>query len=178
VRLFINRFPHRSEVIAVLGVAVFLCYTWAIIGFLHKLSSFILYIPQGTIGAILAYMMAFALLESVAVTGFLVLLSAVLPAHWLKDGFSVKGFIALVIAATAAILFQKFLTQRFPSILELLAGSIIPLFLIAFLFVIVHSRPKVQNILLNIQDRLLIMLFIYVPIGLFSLMVVLYRNLL
>jgi hypothetical protein len=165
-------------VIAVLGVAVFLCHTWTIIGFLNKLTSFILYFSPGTIGGIFAYMMAVALLESVAVTGFLVLLSAILPPGWLKDGFSVKGFIILTVAAVASILFQKTLTGSFPSILVLLGSSIGPLLLIALLFALIHAMPKLKNILLNVQDRLLIMLFIYVPIGIFSLIVVMYRNLL
>ena len=176
--LIINRFPHRSDMIAVLGVAVFLCYTWTIIRFFNQLSSFILYITLDTIGGIFAYMMAFALLESIAVTGFLVLLSAILPAPWLKDEFSVKGFIALTVAAAASILFQKFLKLSIPSIPLLLVSSIVPLMLIALLIAVVRSMPRVRNILLNIQDRLLIMLFVYVPLGVFSLIVVLYRNLL
>lgn len=177
MRFIANRFPHRSDVIAVLGVAVFLCHTWTIIGFLNKLSSFILYFSPGTIGGIFAYMMAVASLESIAVTGFLVLLSAILPAHWLQEGFSIKGFIILVVAATTSILFQKTMTGSFPSTVVMLASSICPLLLIALSFLMVRSMPKLRNILLNVQDRILIMLFIYVPIGLFSLMVVLYRNL-
>jgi hypothetical protein len=178
VSLFVNRFPNRGDVIAVLGVAVFLCHTWTIIGFLNKLSSFILYFSPGTIAGVFAYMMAFALLESLAVTGFLVLLSVLLPSQWLKEGFSIKGFIVLVVAATASILFQKTLSERFPSMWVLLASSVVPLLLIALLFVAVRSMPKVKNLFLNVQDRILIMLFIYVPIGVLSLMVVLYRNLL
>jgi hypothetical protein len=54
---------------------------------------------------------------------------------------------------------------------------VIPLVLIAVLIRVVQFSPKMQNILLNIQDRFLIMLFIYAPIGILSIIVVLYRNL-
>lgn len=174
----VHRFPHRGDIISVLGVAVFLCHTWTTIGFLNEFSSFILYLTPGVIGGIFAYMMAFALLESIAATAFLVLLSAILPARWLRDEFSLKGFIALMVAAAASILFQKYLTESFPSILVLLVSSIVPLMLIALLIAVARSIPRVRAILLNIQDRLLIMLFVYVPLGIFSLLVVLYRNLL
>jgi hypothetical protein len=60
----------------------------------------------------------------------------------------------------------------------LLASSIIPLLVVAILIFLIHSMPRVQNIVLNIQDRLSILLFIYVPLGFLSLIIVLYRNLL
>lgn len=172
------RFPRRSEIISVLAIAVFVCFSWSIIGFFNQLSSFILYFSLAEIGAIFAYMMAFALLESLAVTGFLVLLSALLPSSWLKNGFAYKGFVILVIATIDAILFQKVLEDEYPSILILALFSIVPLVLIAILIRVLQSMPKVQNLLVNIQDRFLVLLFVYVPIGLVSLITVTVRNLL
>ena len=123
-------------------------------------------------------MMAFALLESLVVSGFLVLLSVILPSSWLKEGFAFKGFIVILIATVTSILFQKILDDDYPPTLILMVSSIVPLLLIALLIALATSMPKVQNILLNIQDRILIMLFVYVPLGLVFLMAVLYRNLL
>jgi hypothetical protein len=122
-------------------------------------------------------MMAFALLESLTVTGILVLFGVILPSSWLKEGFAFKGFIIIAVSAVTAILFQRALRDNFPSTLMLLASSIGPLLVIAFLIFIIRSMPKVQNILLNVQDRILIMLFVYIPIGVLSLIVVTYRNL-
>lgn len=122
--------------------------------------------------------MAFALLESLAVIGMLVLLSAILPSNWLKNGFAYKGFAILVLATLDAILFQKALQNDYPSTLTLALASIVPLTLIAILIGVLHSRPKLQNLLVDIQDRFVILLFVYVPIGLLSLVVVLFRNLL
>lgn len=148
------------------------------LGFLNKLSSFILYFTLGEIANIFTFMMAFALLESLALTGLLVLLSIILPTSWLRDGFAFKGFVIAVIATVTSILFQKSLSDDYPSALVLAVSVIVPVLLTAALIAAVRSVPRVQNILLNIQDRVLIMLFIYVPIGLLSLMAVLYRNLL
>jgi hypothetical protein len=173
-----NRFPSRRDGIAVLAVAVFLCFSWTLIGFFNKLSSFILYFTPGEIANIFAFMMAFALLESLAVAGLLVLLSAILPSSWLKEGFAFKGFVILLVATGTALLFQRELKDYFPSAGTLLTYSLIPLLVIAFLVWFLHSRPRLQRLLLTVQDRISIMLFIYVPIGVIGLLVVMARDLL
>jgi hypothetical protein len=122
-------------------------------------------------------MMAFALLESLAVTGFLALLSALLPSNWLKDGFALKGFVSILVFAITSITLQKFL-DNFPSIPILITLVLAPLAAIVLLTYAMRSMPKFRNVMLNIEDRIVIMLFVYVPIGLLSLVVVLYRNLL
>lgn len=123
-------------------------------------------------------MMAFALLESLVVTGVLVLVSVILPARWLRDGFALKGFIFLSVSTAAAIVFQKLLPDNYPAVWMLWASLLLPLLLIVFLILLTRSRPRLENIMMNIQDRLMVMLFIYVPIGLLSLVIVLVRNLL
>ncbi len=173
-----NRFPRRSDMIAVLAVAVFVCFSWTFIGFFNKLSSFILYFTPGEIGNIFAFMMAFALLESLAAAGLLILLSAILPSSWLKEGFAFKGFVILLVVTITAILFQKALRDHFPSVQTLLTYSLLPMLLMALLVWFIHSRPRLQKILLTVQDRILIMLFIYVPIGVIGLLVVMARGLL
>jgi hypothetical protein len=165
-------------VIAVLAVAVFACFSWTLIGFFNKLSSFILYFTLGEIANIFAFMMAFALLESLITAGLLILLSVILPSSWLKEGFAFKGFVIVLVATTTAILFQHALRDDFPSLGILLAYSLVPLLLIVLLIGFVNSQPKLQKILLSVQDRILIMLFIYLPIGVIGLLVIMARDLL
>jgi hypothetical protein len=122
------------------------------------------------IAEIFAFMMAFAFLESLALTMFLVLLSALLPLAWLKEGFALKAFASIIVLAIASLSFQHFLTSGFPSPLLLMSSCILPLGLIGLLFVVIRSRPRLQNVLSGIQDRLSIMLYIYVPLGFLSLL--------
>lgn len=173
-----TRFPHRSDIIAVLSIAVFVCFSWSIIGFFNKLSSFILYLTPAEIAAIFAYMMAFAFLESLVATGILVLLSAMLPSSWLREGFAYKGFVILVIATIDALAFQKSLGDVYPPARTLLLLSLLPLVLIVVLLLALRSMPRLQNFLINVQDRFLILLFVYIPIGIISLLAVTFRNLL
>jgi hypothetical protein len=111
------------------------------------------------------------------VTAILILLSALLPSNWLRHGFAYKGFVILLIATVDAFLFQKSLEEIFPSLLSLVLFSVIPIVLIVILISLLHAQPKVQNLLVRVQDRFLIMLFVYLPIGLISLLAVTVRNL-
>lgn len=164
--------------IAVFSVAVFACHSWTMLGFFNKLSSFILYFTIGEILSIFAYMMSVALLESIAVTILLVLLSVILPPSWLREGFAYKGFVIIAIVTAASILFQKFLPDDYPSTLMLAVSAIVPIVLIVVLIAISQAFPRLRSLLLDIQDRISIILYIYVPIGILSLIVVFIRNLL
>ncbi|HSJ89189.1 MAG TPA: hypothetical protein VK909_18400 [Anaerolineales bacterium] len=121
--------------------------------------------------------MAFALLESLAATGLLILFSALVPSTWLRDGFAYKGFVILLIATVDAFLVQKSLEEVFPSTFHLILFSIVPIVLIAVLIRVLHTKPQLQNLLVKVQDRFLIMLFVYLPIGIISLLAVTVRNL-
>lgn len=157
---------------------MFVCFSWSLFNFFNKLSSFLLYLTPGEIAAVFAYMMAFALLESLAVTGILVLAGALLPQRWLRDGFGYKGFVLLLIAAADAILLQKLLDTAFPSPWTLLLVTLVPLALSVIVLAILQSRPGVQNLLVQVQDRFLVVLFLYLPIGVISILAVTVRNLL
>lgn len=173
-----NRLPYRSEIIAVLGVAVFACFSWTILRFFNKFSSFLLYLTVAEIAEIFAFMMAFALLESLVVTGILVVLSGILPPGWLRAGFSVKGLVVIFIYGSASLILQKTIPDQFPSLIWLGLGTLVPLGLIIALLLFIGSRPRIRGILLNFQDRLTIMMYIYIPLGVLCLMIVLFRNVL
>ena len=123
-------------------------------------------------------MMAFAFLESLLVTGVLLTLSAILPYKWLSDGFAYKGFIVLVMATVAAIILQRTMQGELPSLPILTLIWFTPLVWIAVFIKWVQRKPQVQNVLINMAERISIMLFLYVPIGILSLIVIAVGNLL
>jgi len=126
---------------------------------------------------IFAYIMAFALLESLVVTAGLALTAAILPSKWLRDGFAYKGFIFVIVGSIAAYVLQKNLRYEFPSTQMLMLNLVIPLALIALFIAVSHVWVPLQKVLLDVQDRISIMLYIYVPIGVVSFFVVVFRNL-
>ena len=122
-------------------------------------------------------MMAFAFLESLMVAGFLVLLSAILPSRWLKDGFAFKGFILIGMATIAAIILQRTLQGELPSSPILTLIWFTPLVWAVVFIILAERKQRVQTVLLDIAERISIMLFLYGPIGVISLLVVTIRNL-
>ena len=122
-------------------------------------------------------MMAFAFLESLLLTGVLVTLSAILPYKWLSDGFAYKGFIVMVLATIAALILQRTLQGKMPALPVLTLIWFTPLVWAAVIIKVAERRPHVQALLINIADRISIMLFLYLPIGILSLIVVAVGNL-
>ena len=120
-------------------------------------------------------MMAFAFLESLLVTGALVLLSAILPSNWMTDGFVYKGLIAILMSTIAAIILQRTLQGQLPALPILTLIWFTPLVWAAVFIILAQSKPRVQSVLLDIADRISIMLFIYVPLGILSLVVVVWN---
>ena len=117
-------------------------------------------------------MMAFAFLESLLITGILVLLSAILPASWLRNGFAFKGLIVIVMATAAAILLQRTMQGTLPALPVLTLIWFTPLVWTVIFIILAQRKPRVQSILLEIAERSSIMLFLYVPVGIISLIAI------
>jgi hypothetical protein len=183
---FRSRLPARREVIGVFGVVLFVVFGWSIRGFLYKVPAFSLYFGLGADLAILCYMFAFALLESLLVTGCLLLLAAILPSRLLKQGFSYKGFIIVFVATIAMIVFEGYYKVDFfkdimggddSSIPPFVIGCIVSIIVLAGFLWLSRLQPRLQKIVQAVVDQLSIFTYIYVPLGLIGLLVVIIRNL-
>ena len=117
-------------------------------------------------------MMAFAFLESLLITGILVLLSAMLPPNWLKNGFAFKGLIVIVMGTASAILLQRTMQGTLPTLSVLNLIWFTPLVWTVIFIILAQRKPRVQSILLEIAERSSIMLFLYVPVGIISLIAI------
>ncbi len=173
---FKRRLPARSETVLVFAMAVFLVFSWALRNIFFQYPSYILSYNVLDILAIVSYEMGFAMLESALVMVFVLALAFILPGKWFKEGFSYKGSFAILSLAAVSIYMQAVMTNQ-PKIswLGLQLGRGFVLWLIAVLMS--HYVPLVRKIVLDILDRLTIFLYVYVPIGMISLLVVIVRNL-
>lgn len=171
-----NRFPARLEIDALFGFLLFAVFTWSIRGFLAELPSFLLYYSLGNIFGVFSYMMAFALLESFLILGFLLLVAFILPARLLRQGFGRKATVFVLVAGGAMIYLQNILTFQLPSWKELaLVIGLSLLALIVLLYFVIRNH-RLQIILDNILERFKIFSYIYVPLGLIGCFVVIVRN--
>lgn len=175
MNVFKKRLPARNEINLVMGVVIFAVHTWSIRNFLYKIPSFLLYTTPMDTFAIFCYMMAFALLESFAVTVGLLFLAAVLPLNWLREGFAYKGFVMVFVFTAASIWLQGNVQNQFPP-KSLLYTLILIVFLgILILSWLIHKIPQLQKIVIDIEDRIGIMQYVYIPLGLLGLVIVVIR---
>ncbi len=172
-----KRAPSREQVLAVLSVVVLAVYSWSLRQFFFKLPSLLYYSTAGDILSVLAYMLVLALFESLFVMAGLIFVSMLLPSKWFRDGFAYKGFLAVLIGALASIHLQKNLPTHFPAMAMLYSyAGITGLILVASIW-LAHVTPQLQRLLLRLVDSISIMTYIYIPLGLVSLAVVVFRNL-
>jgi|YNPBryBLVA2012_1023415.scaffolds.fasta_scaffold02103_6 hypothetical protein len=164
--------------LAVLGAAMFVVFSWSIRGFLFVFPSRVMYFRAWEVFSIFMYMMAFALAESLLVMGGLTLLSAVLPAGWLRQGFAYKGLLILLVGTAAAIGYQRALGDDLPPKETLLLWMAAPLFLLLGLLALPHFFPRLGLFLTSLAERFTVFAYLYLPLGFLGLLVVLLRNIL
>lgn len=174
------RVPARGEIISVLGVVVFAVHSWSVREFLFHLPSLILKLPTGELLAIFCYHLAVAFIESATVTGLLVLLAALLPPSWLRNGFVHKGFLIALSAGVAAILLQhSFFYAGFafeaPNTGALYERVALGLLLFMGSWMLVQSSAGLQWGIRSFVDRLSVMLLVYLPLDVIGLVVVTVR---
>lgn len=178
--IFRERIPGQEDIFYVFGGIVFGVYSWAIRGFLYQVSSLRLYHTLGEILAIFAYVMAYALLESLVIMAFLILVGFSLPGKWFREGFAYKGFITTVVTGAAMIILHYYLhslNYELPSMRLIYLGMGITMILLVSLLWFIQNRPPLQKVLLAAQERLQIFVYFYIPLGILGLAVVLLRNL-
>ncbi len=169
----------------VFGIVLFVVFGWSIRGFFFKVPAFALYFGIGTDLAVLCYMFAFALFESLLVTGALIALASLLPQRSLRDGFAYKSFLIILVATAAMIAFENY--YRVGYFKDIMAGddSSIPPFVIgvvtsilslAVLLWLFHIKPRLQKYAAFIMEQFSVFMYIYVPLGLLGLIVVIVRN--
>jgi hypothetical protein len=172
-----RRLPGRQDVLYALGGVVFVIYTWALRGFFYQLSSFLLFHSLGDILAIFAYMMALALLESILAMAALLGLAVVLPPVWFRNGFGYKAFLTLLVAGAGAVALEHYLTKSMTEAALLYGGLGLALLALVGLILFFEYAPRLKGLLLNGLERLQVFTYLYVPIGVLSLLVVFIRNL-
>lgn len=176
---FRNRLPPRRDLLPVWATILFPVFSWSLIWFFQKMPGWQPFLNIGAILSILAYALGFALLESLIVLGVVVALAAILPARALRTRFAALGS-TLVLASTFwTIIFQLIFE---PVILywtgiEFIVWFGLALVSILLAVVLVHRSRRAQRIVTSLADRLTVFVYLYVPLGLVGLVVVLIRNL-
>ncbi len=170
-------FPARREIVLVFGIILFAVHSWSIRAFLYEFPSLILYMNLGQVAGVFAYMMAFAFLESLLALGVILLVSAILPRSCYRQGFVAKGFLTVLAAGAFAINVRMSMPNRYPGVEFLYVRAALAAAVLIGSILAAHFFRPFQKALDFLAEQISIMLYIYIPIGALSLLVVIARNL-
>lgn len=173
---FAQKIPKLAQIAPVYAVAVAMIYPWSISRFFWRLPSWLYYSSAGEIAVIFAYMMVVNLIESALVLLAPVFLSVVLPKKWFFDSFVTKGALLLSLSLGYVMYFDNQLNYQVPFPLELVYQTPIIVAVIFALVFLLDWLGFLRKILLDLSDRLIVFLYISIPVSLISLLVVLVRN--
>lgn len=169
-----RRLPANNEIFLALSVATLLVFSWSLRSLFYNAPAFFLAYTLGEFLAIAAYMLAVALFETLLVTLFAIFLAFILPGVVLRDGFAYKASFLFIALAIISIYLQFNMTNQ-PKISFLVMQLVLVLVLWIVPVLIVHFIASLRKFILDLFDRLTIFSYIYLPLGVVSLFVVIVR---
>ena len=147
----------------------------------YELPGWLYYMSITNILILLAYMLSFSLVESFMILGFIVLLCMIFPTRYFKSVFIAQGsmqvFIITALAYSLRGRVEYFAAMErwiFAALFLVLIG-----FLVLMLIILskIFSRfPVVEKWVSSLADRFTIFLYLYVPLGVLSALVIVVRN--
>jgi hypothetical protein len=175
-----KRLPEFQAILQVYAVIAVMLSGWTIIAFLRKLPSWLLTLNIGEIFNVFSYSMVVNLVESLIVLLLLLLASALLPARAFRDDFGARGAMLSIGFLGSLMVYLRMLMQfGMGNVITLLIPPLIILLLTAFL-VGSSSKPRIvrfaRSAALWISDRLVVFLFILIPLFVVLSVYVIFRN--
>ena len=173
-----KRFPAFREIVPVYAVVAAFIYLWTLFVILWQVPSWLLSLTPGEILSITAYELVNCLIESLTFLIFLLIVTALLPPRLLKNDFIVRATWLTVGMLGSLVVF--FLCLNFISATVYMRQTIWTIATILLSMLLAHLSGRVtwmRNAANWVSDRLLIFLFLFLPLSAISLPVVILRNL-
>jgi hypothetical protein len=176
---FEQRLPNRTALAPVFASCVFLTFSWTIVWFLWYGLGWLQFLNSWDVLGAFAYTQAFALLESTLILLLAVIVAIVLPADWFRDRFAAQGSMAVFVLTFWTLLYQFIAIGFQPwGLGQLLLALALPLISITIACTLVYRSERVETAICAVAERLKVFLYIYVPLGCLSLVIVIARNVL
>ncbi len=178
-----SRLPGKDETFSVFSLIVFIVFTWAIYQMVWKLPSWLFLMGLLQISVVAAYVLAFALIESLVMLASMLLLALIIPRRLFRDKFVPQASLLVTILSLLAIYLQGHLNlltgMALAQLVILPFIFLIGIFVYVLLFSILIERTSVVPRLIQAAaNRLTVFAYVYVPISLLCLLVVIARNIL
>jgi hypothetical protein len=179
-KLFAERLPDRQGILAVYAVIVFMVYSWALVTSFYKLPSWMFYLTIGQVLSVYAYVFSVNLLESIlALAGILFLDITIFFVLKNKQEFQSRSILFFLILISSSM-YRLAAFQDYGAIEKFLNGEAIwwlTALVLGLIVSVAGSKIKwVRMIVEGIAERATIFLYIYIPLSLVSLMILIVRN--
>ena len=172
-----RRLPEFQSILQVYAVIAVMFVAWTITSFLWKLSAWLLLLNLGEIFTIFSYAMAANFLESLVILFLLLTISALLPARFLRDDFVVRGTILSLGLIGSLMAFVGAQMQfGIGSGLFLLSAPLVVLTLMAFLLYRSSTYRRLRSTAGWLSDRVVVFLFVLIPLFAVASVYVIFRN--
>ena len=159
------------------AACVFPVCTWAIFAFFEKLPSWLLFLSFRDLVGLFAYTEFFALLESTMVLLAMILLGVILPGRFFRDRFAAQGSTIVLLSAAWGVKLQREAhTIRSWPLKTFVLWSVLYLMSIGVAYLLIHRYERLEQYAIAFAERLTILLYIYVPLSLIGLLVVILLN--
>lgn len=176
---FRNKWSTKSEYFRLFLVCAFPVHFWAYINLLNDMPSMVLEMGVWRIMGVAAYVLVFALLESIFVFGLLLLISFVLPERLFGVKFVHVGTIFILTSSFCFLFIHLYSQWEIKSLsfeywlaLWVLIG--LSVFLIAVYWLTVNQR--VQKLFQSGIESLAVLSLAYISLDMVGLLVIIIRN--
>lgn len=167
-----SRLPSWKDIWPVYALIVFLLYTWSLFLFFWEFPSWSKFMTVGELFTIFCYVMSLCLFESMTFLAALLGICAALPVKMLKEYFIVRGSYFSFFILAGIMLYWYII---FPG--NMFISSVI-IFVVAIFFSFIAVKVGIMyRTAMEVTERLTIFLYLYLPVSVVLLVVVLIRNL-
>ena len=176
-----SRLPTRLEALSVFSIFVFFVFSWTLYRTSWYVPSWLEYLTIWSVLIIIAYVLAFALIESVALLALVVFFSLFFPRKVFKEKYVLLGSSLAVLLSIGAVLVQRkinlvYRLEFWQLLAYPLVGLLLSLLLVVLLAFLFERFPLLGRLVNAGIERMVIFVYIYVPLGTLALLVVLVRN--
>ena len=175
--IFRKRVASTQDLVLLFAVGAFPVYVWSIVNVLNAVPAWMLRLNTWDLIGMIAYSQVFALIESIIVFLALLLLGIILPTRLVGDKFVALASMMVLMSSICAV--RAHYTQEIfgaEQIKQLAFWFAIYLISIGALFVLVHRCQSFERLIRSLASRLVVLIFVYVSVGLVSVVVVFLRN--
>lgn len=179
-----SRLPSRQDLWLSFSATAFLIHFWALLNYLREVPGYMNRLTTGEMMAVLAYVLAFSLLETIAVVLIVTILGAITPRRFLLDRFVPQGIILVYVPGLWVIPIHY--QERLKSLIDptsLFYTVAIIAWLLTFLIALVdfslvfRRYPRFEAGLRTFADKMGVLAGLYLALDVIAIAAILVRNL-